>query len=113
MDENYEAAIEDFHKRWLIFQDRDYYPYSISQAKAKLGDREGQRQWLEKTLEVNPGNREAILDMVNLDCFEGQTAAARQRLSSYLAFEPGDAYFRQRLSHLEAVPLSKPSARTH
>ena len=103
MDENYRAAIEDLSKRRAIFMDRDYYPYSISQAHGKLGERDAQRQWLEKTLAINPGHREALLDMVNLDCLDGDTDSARQRLNAYLRVEPGDAFFRQRLNHLEGA----------
>jgi len=103
MDENYEAAIEDFSKRWELFPDRDYYPYAIAKAYANLGQQANQREWLEKTLDTNPGHREAILDLVNLDCYEGKRDDARGRLNAYLQVEPGDAFFRQRLSHLEGA----------
>ncbi len=101
MDEDYQGVIEDLGKRWEIFDDRDFYPFAISRAYAKLGDRVAQRQWLERTLEVNPSSREAILDLVNLDCLEGKKDDARKRLTDYLQIQPGDAFFRQRLSHLD------------
>lgn len=101
MDEDYEAAIKDLQKRYAVFSDRDYYPFTIAQAYAQLGDRENQREWLEKTMEVNPLKREALLDLVNLDCLEGKAEDAKARLRAYLQIEPADAFFRQRLSHLE------------
>jgi len=101
MDENYTASIEDLTRRWELFPDRDFYPYSIAEAYARLGDHEAQRTWLERTLDTNPEHRESILDLVNLDLFEGRREDARRRLINYLRLEPGDAFFRQRLSHLE------------
>lgn len=101
MDENYQGVIEDLVKRWEVFDDRDFYPFAISRAYAKLGDRAAQRQWLERTLEVNPTSREAMLDIVNLDCLEGKEDQASARLTEYLQIAPADAFFRQRLSHLE------------
>ncbi|CAM2067546.1 hypothetical protein SCOR_19345 [Sulfidibacter corallicola] len=101
MNENYEAAIEDLLKRWAIFEDRDYYPYAISRDYAKLGNTAKQREWLLKTLEVNSLHEEAILDLVNLNCYEGKLDAAQKLLRDYLLIEPANATFRQRLSHLE------------
>lgn len=101
MNENYDAAVKDYERRWELFPNRDYYPYSIAVNAVRLGDVAAQREWLERTLAINPGHREAILDMVNLDSYEGKLDDARRRLTEYLAVEPGDAFFRQRLSHLE------------
>ncbi|MDJ0836893.1 MAG: hypothetical protein QNK37_10280 [Acidobacteriota bacterium] len=101
MDENYQAAVDDLTRRWELFPDRDFYPYSIAEAYTRLGNHKAQREWLEKTLDINPAHREAILDLVNLDCFEGKKDDARRRLAEYLQVEPADAFFRQRLSHLE------------
>ena len=103
MNEDYEASIKDFQKRWEIFSERDYYPFSISQSFARLGNHTAQREWLEKTLAINPGHREALLDLVNLDCYENKRDDAMARLRAYLQVEPADSYFRQRLSHLEGV----------
>lgn len=101
MDQNYLAAIEDLKKRAAIFPEQVYYPFAIGRLYAQLGDQNAQRQWLAKTLEIDPTNRHALLAMVNLDCFEGKREAAIQRLRNHLAIEPADAEFRQRLSHLE------------
>lgn len=101
MNEDYEAAVEDFKKRWDILPERDFYPYHIAKNYGQLGDRAAQRQWLETTLEINPTNRDALLDIVNLDCWEGDTQTAINRLKDYLKVEPSDSAFRRRLSHLE------------
>jgi len=103
MNENYRAAIEDYTRRCEIFSDRDFYPYAIAQSYGKLGEREAQREWLDKTLAVNPAKTEALLDIVNLDCFEGQRERAMERLRDYLQVEPANPVFRQKLSHLEGA----------
>ncbi len=103
MEQNYQAAIADLEKRLAIFPLQDYYPYAISMAYGKLGDHELQREWLEKTMAVNPTKRDALLDLVNLDCLQGKRDDAMKRLRDYLLIEPADAAFRQRLSHLEGA----------
>jgi len=101
MDQDYLGAIEDLKKRAGIFPEQVYYPYAIARLYGQLGDHAAQREWFSKTLEIHPTNRQALLAMVNLDCFEGKLDSAMDRLRAHLAIEPGDAEFRQRLSHLE------------
>lgn len=101
MDEDYLGAIEDMKKRAAIFPEQVYYPYAIAKLYAQLGDTEAQRHWYTKTREIHPTNRQALLGLVNLDCFEGKLEDAKQRLRDHLQMDPADAEFRQRLSHLE------------
>lgn len=103
MNQDYQTAITDLIKRREIFMDSDYYPNQIAIAYGKLGDAKAQREWLEKTLEVNPVHRDALLALVNLDCYEGHRERAMDRLREYLLIEPSDAIFRQRLSHLDGA----------
>ncbi len=103
MNEDYRSAIDDYAKRGEIFNDRDFYPYAIARAYGQLGNTQGQREWLEKTLTVNPAKTEALLDVVNLDCFEGRKDRAMERLREYLQVEPANPVFRQKLSHLEGA----------
>lgn len=101
MDQDYQGAIEDMKKRAAIFPEQVYYPYAIARLYGLLGDHQLQRQWLTKTMDIHPTNRQALLGLVNLDCFEGKLEDAKGRLRQHLALDPGDAEFRQRLSHLE------------
>jgi len=103
MEQDYPAAIADLQKRLAIFPQQDYYPYAIALAYGKLGDHDAHREWLEKTMAVNPKKRDALLDLVNLDCLQGRRQDAMERLRAYLLLEPADAAFRQRLSHLEGA----------
>ena len=101
MDQNYLAAIEDLKKRAAIFPEQVYYPFAIGRLYAQLGDQAAQREWLVKTLDIDPTNRHAVLDLVNLDCFQGKRDEAIERLRNHLAIDPADAELRQKLSHLE------------
>lgn len=101
MDEDYQAAIADLKRRAEIFPDREYFPFAISRAYAELGDIENQRTYLIRTLELEPTMREALLDLVNIHCLEGNVEQAKTLLRDYLKLRPADGEFRQRLSHLD------------
>lgn len=104
---DFEAAAEALKVRREIFPDNDYFPYAISQAYAKMDDRTEQRNWLNATLQLNPTHRQALLDLVNLDCLAGDISSAEEKLQFYLTLEPVDADFRQILSHLQgATPFN-------
>lgn len=108
MNQDYAAAIADLRKRWEIFPQRDYYPYQIAKSYAELGDHVAQREWLEKTLNIDPSNEKAALDLVNLDCYEGKRDTAITRLKRFLELDPANAAFRQRLSHLQGASAFEP-----
>ncbi|MCB1042863.1 MAG: hypothetical protein KDC35_07985 [Acidobacteria bacterium] len=101
MNEDYAGAIADLESRWELYPEKDDYPYNIASNYARLGDRTQQRHWLEVTLDRNPSHRAALLDLINLDCYQGNMDAARTKILDYLEIEPADADFRQMLSHLD------------
>lgn len=101
MNEDYLGAIENLKYRLDLFPEKDDFLFDIASHHAKLGDRNAQREWLERTLERSPANRRALLDLINLDCYEGHTETARRRIVDYLELEPADGDFRQMLSHLD------------
>lgn len=101
MEEDYQAAIVDLKRRADIFPDREYFPFAISRAYAELGDIDNQLIHLERTLELEPTARDALLDLVNIHSLKGDLETAKTRLRDYLKLRPADGEFRQRLSHLD------------
>lgn len=100
LNEDFPAAIEKLKKLWDLYPNMDFLPFAIARDYARLGDRVMQRQWLEKTMKLNPSNRNALLDLVNLDCYEGDSDVAYGRIQEYLNVNPADSEFRQMASHL-------------
>ncbi len=101
MNDDFLGAIANLEYRWEIFPENNDYPYEIANNYAKLGDRVSQRDWLTRTLERDPSHRRALLDIINLDSYEGQSETAKARILDYLLIEPADSAFRQMLSHME------------
>lgn len=104
----YDQAIASLEKQMKYFPNSTYYPYAISKQYRKLGDTDNQYLWLEKTRKLDPTHRSALVDMVNIDLYRGNSEEARRKLDEFLTLVPHDGTIRQMKSHLRGETYFEP-----